>query len=159
MAPPENVVMAFRFAHCLWPDDAKTASQGTLIAWAPMLSPYSIDELYHSLTTLAKAMTRMPALAVWLDELHAARRKDAPPPLFLPAPARGQITGPDDVYRDKLRKDVRRFLRQPDGSIDPERLAEMDAWVDEVGPHEAAFLKRHGIDVEVTQPVRKGGGI
>ena len=158
-APADNVVMAFRFAHSLWPDDAKTASQGTLIAWAPMLSEYSVDELYVALTELAKVSQRMPALNALLDVLHAGRRKMHPAPLFLPHPARGQITGPDTVYRAKLRKDAIAYHRSADGSISPKKVAEIDAWVDEVGPREQAFLKQHGIDVEMTQPVGKGGGI
>jgi hypothetical protein len=148
--------MAFRFAHSLWPDDAKTASQGTLIAWAPILAPFSIDELYAALTECAKSGGRMPALNALLDVLHAGRRKMHPAPLFLPHPARGQITGPDTVYRAKLRKDAIKYWRTYAGNITQQKLAEIDAWVDEIGPREQAFLASHGIAVEVTQPVRKG---
>jgi hypothetical protein len=61
-------------------------------------------------------------------------------------------------YRDRLRADMLRFHRRSDGTVDPARLDEIDEYVAAVGAGEADYLRRHGIDVPVTQQPGENAG-
>ncbi|MGH7722219.1 MAG: hypothetical protein ACRENL_05210 [Candidatus Dormibacteria bacterium] len=156
---PENVRIALRFAQALWPGDVVPGSEAVAIGWSPALVQYSVDELCSCLEALSNAHSKLPSKAEVLAELASRRTPRATYPV-LPAPRQERAVHPSQLdCRARLRADAVRFHRASDGSISTEELAEIDAWVAEVGPLEQAKLARFGIDVAMTQPQREGGDI
>ena len=159
----DEVPAVFTAARFLWLSDRsiQNVEDDTYRTWHRHLAPYSVDETTAAMDALLASNAKYcPSLGVLVGEIRAIRHRAqvaTPEPVQLFAKKHSDITGPDTEYRAKLRKDAIAYHRSYKGHVSQEKLAEIDAWVDEIGPFEQAFLAQHGIHVELSQPQRTVG--
>lgn len=145
------VLTAARF---LWRKDRDIAyksdadEDGLCRAWHRHLAPFSVDEVTAAMDALlrANASDWCPSLGMLVSEVRAARHRQQPASTPLAPRSEPAVPPSLNPYRAKLRADLRQAARRPDGTIDPDALAQIDERVDEVGEHEQralAFIDAH----------------
>jgi len=151
---PQHVAEAFLFAQACWPKSIPAGTEATMVAWAPKLAPFELDELRSALFTIAETGD-FPTLSEWLDVLEQQRRhreiqqRQQQPKLAAPASTVQRRLEEFDrsAAENRSRQHAelaaaqRHAYRINAPTLSPEQLALAHAEIDKVGEWEMAARK------------------